>query len=212
MGFPPLSLPLSRLSADCGIEPRLNQLLQNDSSGLPETPRSDPKPKHYVKWAVLIERMVCHTASRDKGYNVKTRRRKTKRSRQQADVITTALRLLVVGNAELSQLAPRKLTLCHATGVASINVVRIGTANHYWVELVRKPGFAPGPSASRAEMLLLHHNPDGASGRTRTECLRTATKRVCETRPLICWGTEAKWRPRQESHLRPPPSHGGALI
>ena len=25
--------------------------------------------------------------------------------------------------------------------------------------LVRKPGFAPGPSASRAEMLLLHHNP-----------------------------------------------------
>ena len=35
--------------------------------------------------------------------------------------------------------------------------------------MVRKPGFAPGPSASRAEMLLLHHNPDGASGRTRTD-------------------------------------------
>ena len=28
------------------------------------------------------------------------------------------------------------------------------------MQLVRKPGFAPGPSASRAEMLLLHHNPD----------------------------------------------------
>jgi len=27
-------------------------------------------------------------------------------------------------------------------------------------DLVRKPGFAPGPSASRAEMLLLHHNPE----------------------------------------------------
>src|SRR5512138_1248671 len=31
-------------------------------------------------------------------------------------------------------------------------------------------GFAPGPSASRAEMLLLHHNPEnGAPGRTRTD-------------------------------------------
>src|SRR5205085_10400652 len=28
-------------------------------------------------------------------------------------------------------------------------------------DVVRKPGFAPGPSASQAEMLLLHHNPDG---------------------------------------------------
>src|SRR2546428_3890182 len=128
--------------------------------------------------------MICHTASGVEGCSLKTRRRKTKRSRQQADVITTALRLLVVGNAEFSQLAPRELTLRHATKIASINVVRIGTANHYWVELVRKPGFAPGPSASRAEMLLLHHNPDGASGRTRTECLRAATKRVCETRPV----------------------------
>ena len=27
-------------------------------------------------------------------------------------------------------------------------------------KLVRKPGFAPGPSASQAEMLLLHHNPE----------------------------------------------------
>jgi len=36
-------------------------------------------------------------------------------------------------------------------------------------KLVRKPGFAPGPFASRAKMLLLHHNPDGASGRTRTD-------------------------------------------
>lgn len=27
--------------------------------------------------------------------------------------------------------------------------------------LVRKPGFAPGPFASRAKMLLLHHNPAG---------------------------------------------------
>ena len=27
------------------------------------------------------------------------------------------------------------------------------------VKLVRKPGFAPGPFASRAKMLLLHHNP-----------------------------------------------------
>lgn len=26
--------------------------------------------------------------------------------------------------------------------------------------LVRKPGFAPGPFASRAKMLLLHHNPE----------------------------------------------------
>src|ERR1017187_3988709 len=26
--------------------------------------------------------------------------------------------------------------------------------------LVRKPGVAPGPSASQAEMLLLHHDPD----------------------------------------------------
>src|SRR5262245_50108805 len=50
--------------------------------------------------------------------------------------------------------------------------------------MVRKPGFAPEPSASRAEMLLLHHSPDGASGRTCAECLRTATMRVYETRPV----------------------------
>ena len=30
-------------------------------------------------------------------------------------------------------------------------------------KMVRKPGFAPGPSASQAEMLLLHHNPEMAS-------------------------------------------------
>lgn len=36
-------------------------------------------------------------------------------------------------------------------------------------ELVRKPGFAPGLSRSQREVLLLHHNPDGASGRTRTD-------------------------------------------
>ena len=27
------------------------------------------------------------------------------------------------------------------------------------IEMVRKPGFAPGPSPSQGEMLLLHHNP-----------------------------------------------------
>ena len=27
-------------------------------------------------------------------------------------------------------------------------------------EMVRKPGFAPGPSPSQGEMLLLHHDPD----------------------------------------------------
>ena len=39
------------------------------------------------------------------------------------------------------------------------------------LKLVRKPGFAPGPSRSQAEMLLLHHDPDlnGAPGRTRTD-------------------------------------------
>ena len=62
-----------------------------------------------------------------------------KRSRQQAEVITTALRLLVVGNAEFSQLAPRKLTLCHATNVTSINVVRIGTANHFLLRKIKPP-------------------------------------------------------------------------
>src|SRR2546426_7066203 len=30
-------------------------------------------------------------------------------------------------------------------------------------KMVRKPGLAPGPSASQAEMLLLHHNPEGKS-------------------------------------------------
>src|SRR5260370_24442000 len=105
---------------------------------------SDGKPLRRLlviskKWAVLIERMVCHTASGFKVCSLSTRRRKTKRSRQQADVITTALRLLVVGNAEFSQLAPRKLTLCHATDVASINVVRIGTANHYLFRKIKPP-------------------------------------------------------------------------
>jgi hypothetical protein len=28
------------------------------------------------------------------------------------------------------------------------------------IEMVRKPGFAPGPSPSQGEMLLLHHNPE----------------------------------------------------
>jgi hypothetical protein len=31
-------------------------------------------------------------------------------------------------------------------------------------EMVRKPGFAPGPSPSQGEMLLLHHNPDSNTG------------------------------------------------
>ena len=35
-------------------------------------------------------------------------------------------------------------------------------------KLVRKPGFAPGPSVSQTEMLLLHHNPDGTPDRTCT--------------------------------------------
>src|SRR5713101_6882481 len=88
------------------------------------------------------------------------------------------------------------------------NFVHIGSHNFVidWVELVRKPGFAPGPSASRAETLLLHHNPDGASGRTRTECLRTATNTSLRNSSCGYRGTEAKSRPRQESHLRPPPS------
>ena len=34
------------------------------------------------------------------------------------------------------------------------------TSAHRDLKLVRKPGFAPGPFASRAKMLLLHHNPD----------------------------------------------------
>ena len=33
-----------------------------------------------------------------------------------------------------------------------------------------------------------------------------------QNRSCSCRGTGAKWRPRQEFHLRPPPSHGGALI
>ena len=28
------------------------------------------------------------------------------------------------------------------------------------IEMVRKPGFAPGPSPSQGEMLLLRHNPE----------------------------------------------------
>src|SRR5260221_9113273 len=36
------------------------------------------------------------------------------------------------------------------------------------ITMVRKPGFAPGPSPSQGEMLLLHHNPEGKSeGRIR---------------------------------------------
>jgi hypothetical protein len=35
--------------------------------------------------------------------------------------------------------------------------------------------------------------------------------RVYATRPVAAEGTGAKWRPRQELHPRPPPSHGGAL-
>ena len=56
-----------------------------------------------------------------------------------------------------------------------------------WVEvtidsdLVRKPGFAPGPSASRAEMLLLHHNPGRQS-------------------------LHANWRSHVDSHHEPSPS------
>ena len=33
-------------------------------------------------------------------------------------------------------------------------------------KLVRKPGFAPGPSRSQRGMLLLHHNPDGMPSRS----------------------------------------------
>ena len=33
--------------------------------------------------------------------------------------------------------------------------------------LVRKPGFAPGPSRSQREVLLLHHNPAGPPSRSR---------------------------------------------
>ena len=40
-----------------------------------------------------------------------------------------------------------------------------------FLQMVRKPGFAPGPSLSQREVLLLHHNPDknGAPGRTCTD-------------------------------------------
>jgi hypothetical protein len=53
-----------------------------------------------------------------------------------------------------------------AEAVASAHVVCLLAFSS---KLVRKPGFAPEPSVSQAEMLLLHHNPDGAPGRTRTD-------------------------------------------
>src|SRR3989442_8982251 len=36
--------------------------------------------------------------------------------------------------------------------------------------------------------------------------------RVYETRPVAAEAQGRKWRPRQELHMRPPPSQGGALI
>src|SRR5213594_4279418 len=67
-----------------------------------------------------------------------------------------------------------------ASGLASLTqgptLNRIVIATPKWKRLimmrgrlVRKPGFAPGPSPSQGEMLLLHHNPDGAPGRTCTD-------------------------------------------
>ena len=77
-------------------------------------------------------------------------------------------------------------------------------------KLVRKPGFAPGPSRSQRGMLLLHHNPDlkwspGSDSHRRL--------RVYETRPVASEARGlSKWCPRQESHLRPSASQAGALI
>src|SRR5206468_4363568 len=73
--------------------------------------------------------------------------------------------------------------------------------------LVRKPGFAPGPSPSQGEMLLV--TPQSCWSPWSDSHRRI---RVYETRPVAAGGTGAKWRPRQELHLRPSPSRGDALI
>ena len=103
--------------------------------------------------------------------------------------------------------------------------------------MVRATGFAPAQSASQAEMLNCYittlkrsarcegRRPKlqcpatrlallpshfilqtGAPGRTRTD--------EYEFTKLALWllRHRGKWRPRQDSHLRPPPSHGGALV
>ena len=55
--------------------------------------------------------------------------------------------------------------------------------------------------------MLLHHNSDGAPGRTRTDEYEFTKLAL-----LLLRHRGGKWRPRQESHLLPPPSQGGALI
>ena len=54
-------------------------------------------------------------------------------------------------------------------------------------KLVRKPGFAPGPSASQAEMLLLHHNPE------------LKIREICTLHSPFCI---KKWSPWSDSHRR----------
>jgi hypothetical protein len=65
-------------------------------------------------------------------------------------------------------------------------------------EMVRKPGFAPGPSRSQREVLLLHHDPDSNWSPWSDSHRRI---RVYETRPVAAEAQGLKWCPRQELHL-----------
>lgn len=55
---------------------------------------------------------------------------------------------------------------------------------------VRKPGFAPGPSPSQGEMLLLHHNPDGSWSPWSDSHRRI---RVYKTRPVAA-EAQGRWK------------------
>ena len=75
-------------------------------------------------------------------------------------------------------------------------------------KVVRKPGFAPGPSPSQGEMLLLHHDPDNNWSLWSDSHRRF---RVYKTRPVAAEAQRhLDWCPRPYLHRRPPPSHRGA--
>jgi hypothetical protein len=93
-----------------------------------------------------------------------------------------------------------------------------GTPSLWWritdqlrpIEMVRKSGFAPEPSPSRGEMLLLHHDPDLKWSPWSDSHRRL---RVYETRPVAA---EAQgllnWRSHVDLHHELPPSQGSVQI
>ena len=74
---------------------------------------------------------------------------------------------------------------------------RLSARRAFSFRLVRKPGFAPGPSPSQGEMLLLHHNPEmpgrAVADRRRLEPLVGLARTITSLRnsPCSCRGTGA---------------------